>query len=224
MDNYKANIDDIVKKTIMSSFEILKELNKTGFSEKTKLIIPNYQNNRSEKNEESTRVSEQELRFVFVEQLLKFLPDNFFYSIETPTDRPYRFSEKETGNISPVREEGQSGNFDLTILNKDKQLVAIVEFKAKSSSPHAYAKDFCKLWYSKEGKGKNTYRYFINVFESMNKRTMNSFVDKITNPNNKHSFKKQQGDIDVWVVCKSLTEGQTDFEFEGWDSDLKKLA
>ena len=223
MNTNTPNIDDIIKETTNSSFEILKELKNNGSSTKTKLIIPNYQNNQSEDdNGDKERVSEQELRFVFVEQLLKRLPDGYYYSIETPTDRHYKFSENGI-NITPVREEGQSGNFDLTI-NKDKQRVAIIEFKAKSSSPHAYAKDFCKLWYSKEGKGKNTYRYFINVFESMNKRTMNSFVDKITNPNNKHSFKKQQGDIDVWVVCKSLTEGQTDFEFEGWDSDLKKLA
>jgi len=163
------------------------------------------------------------LRFVFIEELLKCLPEGYFYSIETPTDRPYRFSEKGKGNISPIREEGQSGNFDLTIQNKDKQFVAIIEFKAKSSSPHAYAKDFCKLWNPNEEQGENTYRYFINVFESMTKRTRNSFVDKITSPNNEHSFKKQPGDIDVWVVCKSLTEGQTYFEFEGWDSDLKKL-
>jgi len=224
MNKDGASIDSIIKETIKSSFEILKELNKTGISKKTKLIIPSYQNNQSEDGEEATRVSEQELRFVFIEQLLKCLPDGFFYSIETPTDRSYRFSEKGIGNVSPVREEGQSGNFDLTILNKERQLVAIIEFKAKSSSPHAYAKDFCKLWNPNEGQGKNTCRYFINVFESMTRRTRNSFVDKITSSNNEHSFKKQPGDIDVWVVCKSLTEGQTCFEFEGWDTDLKKLA
>ena len=220
MNTNTVNIDDIIKETIKSSFEILKELIKNGFSEKTKLIIPNYQNNKSEDETEATRISEQELRFVFIEQLLKCLPEGFFYSIETPTDRPYRFSEKGVGNISPIRDEGQSANFDLTIQSKNKQLVAIIEFKAKSSSPHAYAKDFCKLWNPNEGLGKNTYRYFINVFETMKKQTQDKFVQKITNND---WFKKQKGDIDVWVVCKSLTEGQTGFEFEGWDSDLKNL-
>ncbi len=222
MNTNTVNIDDIIKETIKSSFEILKELIKNGFSEKTKLIIPNYQNNKrkNSNSDDEIRVSEQELRFIFVEQLNKTLPEGFYYSIETPTNKKYKFSEKGK-NCKPVRNVGKSGNFDLTIQaiqDEEKQIVAIVEFKSKSASPHSYAKDLCKLWNKEEGLGSDPLRYFINVFDTMEKQTQDKFVQKITNND---WFKKQPGDIDVWVVCKSLTEGQTESEFEGWDSDLK---
>lgn len=216
-------MEETIKKVIEKSFEILKELKKTGFSKETKLIIPVYQNNKrkdfNSDNQNRVRVSEQELRFVFIEQLNKFLPEGYFYSIETPTKCPYKFSENHK-NCKLVRNEGKSGNFDLTIQNEKKQIVAIIEFKSKSTSPHSYAKDLCKLWNKEEGLGDGTLRYFINVFETMEKQTRNRFVQKI---NNNEYFKKQKEDVDVIVVCKSLTEHQEDFECFVKDSELKEV-
>lgn len=215
-------MEETIKNAIEKSFEILKELKKKGFSKETKLIIPVYQNNKrkNSESEDEIRISEQELRFIFIEQLNKFLPEGFYYSIETPTKCPYKFSEN--GKVcEPVRNEGQSGNFDLTIQNEKKQIVAIVEFKSKSASPHSYAKDLCKLWNREEGLGNGTLRYFINVFETMERKTRNRFVQKI---NNNNWFKKQKEDVDVFIVCKSLTEHQEEFEFFDKDSKLKEVS
>lgn len=214
-------IENSIKNAIEKSFEILTELKKNGFSKETKLIIPIYQNNKRKNSDsdDKIRISEQELRFIFIEQLNKIMAPGFYYSIETPTKSRYKFSDKGK-DCEPVRNEGQSGNFDLTIQDEKKQTIAIVEFKSKSASPHAYAKDLCKLWNQAEGLGADTIRYFINVFENMDKTTLNRFVQKITNNN---WIKKQKGDVDAIIVCKSLTENQEDYEFFGKDSELKEL-
>lgn len=212
-------MEEKIKKVVENSFRILTELNRYGFSKETKLIIPDYQNNQNEDSgsEKTKRISEQELRFVFVEQLNKALPEGFYYSIETPTERPYKFSEGGQNSKPIEREKGKSGNFDLTIQNEKKQVLAIVEFKSKSATPHSYAKDLCKLWNPAEGLGKDTLRYFINVFETMDKQTKNRFVQKIKKND---YFKKQENDVDVIIVGKSLTENQTDYEVFAKDKDL----
>ena len=212
-------MEEIIKNAIENSFRILTELNKKGCSEETKLIIPDYQNNQNEDSgiEKQKRISEQELRFVFVEQLNKTLPKGCYYSIETPTDRHYKFSESGQ-NMKPIeRNKGQSGNFDLTIKNENKQNIAIIEFKSKSATPHSYAKDLCKLWNPEEGLGEDTLRYFINVFETMEERTKNRFVQKIKNNG---YFEKQKGDADVFIVGKSLTENQKEYEVFAKDKDI----
>lgn len=212
--------EELIKKTIENTFTILKELKKHGISDKTKMIIPYYNNNNSkEKNLNSKlRVSEQELRFIFVEQLHKFLPIGYTYSVETPTKCKYKFTENRKDCI-PERHKGLSGNFDLTIQDENNQITAIVEFKSKSVKSHSYAKDLCKLWNKDEGNGECTQRYFINVFESMNKQTLNTLKGKITNND---YIKKQKNDIDIIIVCKSLNVDDKEYEYYGTDNQLSK--
>lgn len=202
------DIHTIITTAITNSFTILRQLKNTGFSEKTQLIIPNYQR---QKDSELCRVSEQELRFVFIEQIVPDLQKNgLYYSIETPTTKHYRFSSKTDKHLPPERDKGRCANFDLTILDGDNTL-AIVEFKSKSAHPHSYAKDLCKLWYREERQGEKTLRYFINVFETMETETKEHFVHKIKDNG---YFNKQEGDVDVFIVGKSLTEGQEDYEVD----------
>ena len=207
MNNSNANIDDIIKEAIKSSFEILKELKNKGSSKKTRLIIPQSGDHKL------CRVSEQELRFVFIEQIAPDLEKNgLYYSIETPTEKHYRFSSKTDKHLPPERDKGRCANFDLTI-SDGNSLLAIVEFKSKSAESHSYAKDLCKLWNPGEGEkqDKNIIRYFISVFETMDEDTKESFVGKIKSNG---YIQKKEGDKDVFIVGKSLTEGQEDYEIE----------
>ena len=214
-------IKEVINEVINESFRILSELKKTGFSNETKLIIPNRKDCKNSTDDpdskDAIRVSEQELRFVFVEQLNKKLSSGYYYSIETPTDDKYKFSENGK-ECKPVRGIGQSGNFDLTIQNANKEKIAIIEFKSKSATHHSYAKDLCKLWNKDEGKEDKTLRYFINVFETMDGKTRGKVIEKITN---NEYFQKQADDISVTIVCKSLTEGQKEFELFKEDDELK---
>ena len=87
MENFGTKLENV----IIKSFTILRN-NDSG----SRLKFPTYRNGQR-------RVSEQELRFVFVEQLQDLLKEyDFFYSIETPTNGKYKFSENgKYGNSTP---------------------------------------------------------------------------------------------------------------------------
>ena len=88
-------------------------------------------------------MSEQELRFVFVEQFNKIAKDNnLYYSVETPTRGKYSFSKKEK---PCVNKNGQSGEFDMVIHNEQGERICLIEFKANFPAVGDYEKDFLKL-------------------------------------------------------------------------------
>ena len=123
---------------------------------KTRIIFPCYCKDNCD-----TRISEQELRFAFVEafnasQAVK--DENLFYSIETPT----RLKYKDFSSDPKQDESGRSGEFDMVIFNEDQERVCLIEFKANNADETDHEKDFLKL--EKEGDGILT--YFIEVLKS----------------------------------------------------------
>jgi len=94
----------------------------------TLLVFPSY----SENNElnGNTRISEQELRFAFVEAFNDsnyMKNNNYFYSIETPTRYKYSNFSSSTKEKPTFNEDGKSGEFDLVIF--DKKLNNTISFK-----------------------------------------------------------------------------------------------
>lgn len=92
-----------VKKIIAQTFEVIKKVydtqkeefgNSSEFCESgSRIIFPKY-SGRYRNGE--TRISEQELRFIFVEQFNKYCKKNSwnaYYSVETPTEEKYIFLE-----------------------------------------------------------------------------------------------------------------------------------
>src|SRR5690606_16763694 len=74
----------------------------------SKLIFP------KKPRENKTRFSEQEMRFLFVEELVKKYDG--FYSVETPTEHKYRFSkDRKKLDIPLIDESGKSGNIDICL-------------------------------------------------------------------------------------------------------------
>jgi len=203
-------IKAIINECCRRSSDILNELyNSNGRPTKTFLGIPSYQRNAK------LRISEQELRFVFVNQLEEILKeetlskkgnDRFYYYVEEPTKDRYRFSKNGHLLDSPRSGEGQSANFDLTIENN--QFKVLIEFKAKTATPFSYKKDFCKLWNPKEKRnGKDTLRFFINVFENtpFDKEKYQKFIDsKIA------GFLKEEKRESVEVIGIFLRKGKAD--------------
>ena len=185
----KDHIDEIIKQTfnrleLAYKNQIGKSINhKKGES---RLVFPCYNNKKRE-----IRISEQELRFIFVETFNEYCDEkelDWFYSVETPTKDKYKFTEKGDNLDKPKREEGQSANFDLTISNDKGELLALIEFKAKNTKPFSYAKDFCKLWNPKEGNS-NVLRFFINVLDKADKDTSDNIqakLDKLRNNKEKY--------------------------------------
>lgn len=128
-----------------------------------------------QKRKEPVRVSEQELRFIFVEQLNIEIQQGWdvYYSIETPTLGKYDF--RNNGAI--ISEDGQSASFDLVIHDKNYQRIALIEFKAKNAGSHEHLKDFVKL--TNPDEGSNICCYFIEIIEGYDKGTIRSLKKKV---------------------------------------------
>jgi hypothetical protein len=198
----KDHIDEIIKQTFIRLELAYKnhregQIGKNHKKGESRLVFPCYNNKKRE-----IRISEQELRFIFVETFNEYCDEkelDWYYSVETPTKDKYKFTEKGDNLDKPKREEGQSANFDLTISNDKGELLALIEFKAKNTKPFSYAKDLCKLWNPKEGTP-NVLRYFINVLDKADKNTSDNIQAKLDRLRNN----KEKYDANIHLIFKAL--------------------
>lgn len=207
MDNseLKNRIDDIIDKT----FNVIKEVYKNQ-KERTegsqiaseskpskvcsRIIFPLYSQHENDINKSKpNRISEQELRFIFVEQFYAYINNddnqkkfpeliNLYYSVETPTNRSYIFSNDKGGPkvvVDPKNGRDENGNkcvsarTDLTIYEKKKDKKdykfirrALIEFKAHDPEQKNYRKDLCKLINENPKESERHYlKYFIQIVD-----------------------------------------------------------
>lgn len=169
----------------------------------SRIIFPSYRKGE-------IRVSEQELRFVFVEQFNKYCDNNVdfdaFYSVETPTEEKYVFSNKSDPHkvILDSDEKGKSAMVDLTIHSASGERICLMEFKSHNPEPFAYNKDFAKL------NGERASGIFVQILENANGRTIKSIR------------KKTQGLEETGYVCHCMNTKKTYFKnlsthLEGWE-------
>ena len=177
----KKHIDVIIKNTFNTISEVYRtqmENQKIGTynNNSSRIIFPLKRESKDKKEE--FRISEQELRFVFVEEFNKYCSKNWdaYYSVETPTSKRYDFSNKEM----PCKVDypnGQSAMVDFSIfLKKQDKLtrVALIEFKALNPDKQSYMKDYVKLLNEDQ-----KFVYFIMIVKSANDRTIKSIAEKI---------------------------------------------
>lgn len=139
----------------------------------SRLVFPKYRDKKDSGNNKvlgNLRVSEQELRFLFVEQFNNYCNEKqieLFYSIETPTEKTYNFSSKQEEEHIKKPEcfqdgnQGQSVQFDLVIFDAEGNRRCLIEFKNNSAGSYEHAKDFLKL--SEESKESDHLCYFISI-------------------------------------------------------------
>lgn len=161
------------------------------------IIFPKYTHGQ---DKGKLRVSEQEMRFAFVEEMRSKYP-NWYYSVETPTDKKYLFKGEPC--IIPEEEQGgQSAQFDLTIYTdrKGENVLAHIEFKAHNPKEHDMKKDFLKL---AEDKPVDTgiERVFIHLLESCDDGTVKNLRDEKLKDCKKENVK---------YLCYSITEYKGD--------------
>lgn len=177
----KKHIDVIIKNTFNTISEVYRtqmENQKIGTynNNSSRIIFPLKRESKDKKEE--FRISEQELRFVFVEEFNKYCPKNWdaYYSVETPTSKRYDFSNKK--NPCKVDDsEGQSAMVDFSIFLKEQDKltrVALIEFKALNPDKQSYMKDYVKLLNEDQ-----KFVYFIMIVKSANDRTIKSIAEKI---------------------------------------------
>lgn len=159
------------------------------FTTDSRLIWPKNRNG-------NTRISEQELRFAFVEVFNQYVVQNrlnWFYSVEEPTRADYSFSG-----------EGQrNALFDLSILDSNFNRIALIEFKANNPKKECYEKDLMKLANPAETDS-YTLKYFLQIVENYNAGTVPSI-------NKKTQMEKENliGDSNpIYLRVYSLSDGK----------------
>jgi len=177
--NNKKYIEEIISNTFYAvqdaysyQAEYAPNLDNPNRQKLSRIVFPR-------KRKESIRISEQELRFVFVEQLNKKIEKGWdvFYAVETPTKDSYSGFSK--GQDPRQDENGRSGEFDLVIFNNHMNRIALIEFKANNASSQDHKKDFIKLNNPKEG-GKEVLRYLIEIVNAYDNGTLSRLHAKIT--------------------------------------------
>lgn len=140
---------------------------KTGGSSNQQLIFP--LKIQAMGTKEKNRISEQELRFLFVEEFIKE-NSNLFYSIETPTEAKYKFGKSY--NDIKIDKNGQSALLDMCVFkneNKTYKRILNIEFKSKNPNIKGIGKDLLKLMHEKQNGA------FIHLLKNTN---INTFINK----------------------------------------------
>ncbi len=177
-----------------------------------------FPNKRGVKN---SRISEQELRFAFVECFNEYCDNrsDLFYAVEVPTTNRYRFS-----NVEPKidKDTGRSGNFDMAIYNKDK-IVCLIEFKANNPQEKSFQKDLLKLGNVKEGvdDGRNAgdvLRFFIHLQDSYDKGTN---IDTKLSESVKKIYLQNKDSFNPKLICVILLflSGKEEFSSYKWNGE-----
>lgn len=135
--------------------------NQSEIPDRCRLLFP-------EPEKQKLRVSEQEARFAFVEALCK--AGQFRYSVETPTDKRYKFKG----------EKATSAQTDLTVYDLERCRLCNVEFKAGGISARAQSKepifkDVQKLLRERP------WGLWFHLLESINKQTIPNFLKVMWN-------------------------------------------
>lgn len=146
--------------------EVLLHLSKMGYevrigSSSGQLIFPK----KIQANGDKDRISEQELRLLFIEEFKKNY-ESLFYSIETPTFVKYNFG-KHYEDIRPDK-NGQSASLDMCIFKRNSdsyERILNIEFKSKNPPIKHFAKDILKLMHEKQNGA------FIHLLESSGPKT-----------------------------------------------------
>ncbi len=126
----------------------------------------------------SGRISEQELKMAFIEVFLadKELADKgYTYSVETPTERPYKFSKDGKPVDKLICGSGRKGNIDLTIFDHNGKPACIIEFKARNDGEFSHGKDLFKLANESDW----PIRFFVEIYAKTDNATVVSIRRKL---------------------------------------------
>lgn len=195
-----------LEKIIVDSLKELKKIaHENGVAnkeQKSRLIFPKKRSN------DLSRISEQEARFLFIRELeKKERKHDFYYSIETPTNNVYQFSEGGK-KIKPKIGKGQSASIDVTLYTKEDnrfQRKHLIEFK--QGNINTCEKDFLKLLFDTDG----LHNFYINIIERENlskRNTLESIVNKYQNAINDLKKENQKYNSRLTIILFNISDGE----------------
>ena len=177
------NVEELIIETFKKAVKMMvenpnPELRKNSNSDfhSLKIIYPCY---RQKEDKTKIRISEQEIKQLFIQTLIKDQND-FYFSVETPTKN--RYSDFTSNEPKVYRNEmsGRSACLDLCLYDKNFNRKHLIEFKAKNPDEKDIKKDFLKL-FTEEGKQKESHNYFIHILDSADDNTIKSIKEKYYN-------------------------------------------
>lgn len=165
------NILELSKKSLKRLIQIDNEISSGNSHEQ--LIFPLKIQDGGKKH--IIRISEQELRFLFIEEF-KIKYPHLYYSIETPTMGKFYFG-KSYEEIKREN-EGQSASHDMCVFKKNEtnhyKRVMNIEFKYRNSGIEKSGKDILKLIREEQNGA------FIHLLKNTNSKTLISVFNKLT--------------------------------------------
>lgn len=168
---------------------------KDGGNSNRQLIFPKKTQAKGDEN----RVSEQELRLLFIEEFKNEYP-SLFYSIETPTFEKYCFSK-----AGKINAKSQSALHDMCIWEREcpgkYRRKLNIEFKHKNTDIKHIEKDIHKLIQEKED------GVFIHLLDNTDGRTLCSVLEKYEKSFSKHSSRWADANKSIQIVILSLKQG-----------------
>lgn len=181
------NVEELIIETFKKAVNMIEENKKyTSLSGKPKIIYPCYS---QELGSGETRISEQEIKQLFIQTLIEDQND-FYFSVETPTGNRYGDFSSDNPKVycDKNEENGRSACLDLCIhdLNKDKSNKKkfirkhLIEFKANNPDEKDIKKDFLKL-FLEEQEQEQLDNYFIHILDSATNNTIKSIKRKYYN-------------------------------------------
>lgn len=200
MKEIESHINNIICETFKSLYAVYPKAGgeSRAANIKSRIIFPPYSGSKEEQDRGELRVSEQELRFTFVEKFAEYCDKkglDYLYSVEKPTNKKYFFSDGDTVRtlrakgeeieIPCMHNNGSSANIDLVIHGSNGERLCLIEFKANNPAPDEIGKDLVKLTnkeeYDEVAK-KPIPRYFIGMVKSSQpKETRENILEKIYN-------------------------------------------
>ena len=136
--------------------EVKTQLSKMGFEKDNvesdgQLIFPMKKEKKEEKEKKINRISEQELRQLFIEVFKKNHAD-LYYSIETPTEEKYKFGKTYDDIILNINNYKTSAALDMCVFKRETDedeykynRILNIEFKHGNAPLKDIAKDVLKL-------------------------------------------------------------------------------
>lgn len=195
------------------------DFEKAGGSSSEQLIFP--QKVQAKGTKLKDRISEQELRLLFIEEF-KQVNKGSYYSIETPTQKKYKFGK--TYDDIKTDKDGQSASLDMCVFERNSgkyERLLNIEFKHKNASIKKIGKDVLKLMQEKQN------GVFIHLLNNTDRGTLcnakeTGVFDKLYKSFNDFKANWNNDDKTIQLIILSLKQEMLIYR-EITKSDLDNL-
>lgn len=182
-------VESVIDISLHKMFKIRNEFEIDGSDNSTsrmKIVFPCKW--RNEKKED-IRISEQEIRFIFTNELENESKFEGYYSVETPTQYKYRFKGENEPcvDVENNKTNYSSASIDVCLYDQKLTRVNLIEFKAYNVDWFDIHKDLLKLMIES-----NDVCFFVHILKNINNGTLYSLKND-----------KYQGVVDKYITSIS---------------------